>query len=274
MASSDLSHTLRLLRRLPSQGLALHLDPQNALDCHGGFQSRQGSPTNGTASQQMSCGFQYAGKSSLKPSLSLSLTFCQGSVNLSHLSATPLVWGGQPIEITTPLSPQVTRPILWELAEVAFRCELLSLDEILYKFKATDSSDDDWGPFDADTREDREAAILGGILYFSSNLLPPPSNVNLGFAAYDLGERRENMLALFRVMRGWQISQRLMPKGIERAGEALETLDFSRDNLEEGEEDTVASTLKDCEYMVAYWYIRCFCEVYNRPPVLPHRRSI
>ncbi|KAF9020717.1 hypothetical protein BDZ89DRAFT_922420, partial [Hymenopellis radicata] len=53
----------------------------------------------------------------------------EGRLAIDNWSAQPVKWHGQQLE---QLDPAAVRPILWELAEVSFRWELVCLDSFLY----------------------------------------------------------------------------------------------------------------------------------------------
>lgn len=199
---------------------------------------------------------------------------------MDNITAIPLTWHGHSVDLSQPLNPQVTQPILWELLEVSFRWELLALDRWLYDVRAApeepgepgelpQSGSRPWGPLDASTQADREAAVLSGIPHFGGGLLPDLTiSQDVGFAAKESRERAEALAALWDVMAGWNQTPKYLSHTSWVVAEGLRGL-LKVENLATEDFDR---QLDNAEYHIIYWYIQCFVEVFGRPPQLPHRR--
>lgn len=65
-------------------------------------------------------------------------------------------------------------------------------------------------------------------------------------------------------MRGWKYTQERMSHEGLKAAAALE-------KMVEGTRLS-ADVIDEAEYHIAFWYMQVFALVYNRLPILPHRR--
>lgn len=121
---------------------------------------------------------------------------------------------------------------------------------------ATSSFDD----LDASSHADRQLRVLGAMSYWESSLIPGVfENIeDEGFGSQSHPERRRAFGDLFRVMRGWRGVPEMDAATVRAATKCLgeRSLDL--------EEQLVA------EDRLARHYVRCFHQVFGRPPLVPH----
>ncbi|KAF9018898.1 hypothetical protein BDZ89DRAFT_1139715 [Hymenopellis radicata] len=203
----------------------------------------------------------------------------EGGLDMFNWKTQPVKWHNRRVKLFKPdypLAPVVVRPILWELAEINFRWEVVSLDSILYTLKMeralnVDEEElgerDDWEEFDATTRLDREAAILSTALAYCGGSIVPNEvqEHNIGFASSDLHERHLAVRGLFFIMKGWSLSIKSMPRDTREAGNRLDKV-LNEGRLLSGLD------MDHTEYLIALWYVDCFATVFNRAPIMPRRR--
>jgi len=166
-------------------------------------------------------------------------------VKLRNSSEDPLVW--QDKEYPPGVLPPegVIRQILWELYELSFIRELLSLDR-----RACTELDL------SDTAQllDRQIKIMRCFPLDSFQHVTIPSR-NRGLAADNLGERFPFIIALFLVMKSWKGDQ---PKIFEALEENVRN--FSGQ-----------AALSSFENLVAKYYCQQFFNYFGRAAQIPHR---
>ena len=149
-------------------------------------------------------------------------------------------YNSNPAPISTANSD--ARAILWELAELNFRFELLSLDR-----RASGST------------EDRQHLVLqcfpGGVDGISSLLAVSVNDSFSGWAAPEIQTRKPYILALHRLIRDWKSKR----------------LDFAAncESLECADEDLTA-----LEFSLIHTYTQTFFDFFGRAPVIPMRLDI
>jgi hypothetical protein len=157
----------------------------------------------------------------------------------------PLVWQDKEYPPGELLPENVIRQILWELYELNFIRELVSLDR-----RACTELDL------SDTAQllDRQTQITRCFPLDSFQHITIPSR-NRGLAADDLGERFRFITALFLVMKSWRGVQ---PKIFEAAEENVHN--FSGQ-----------AALSSFENLVAKYYCQQFFNYFGRAAQIPHR---
>ncbi|KAF9022731.1 hypothetical protein BDZ89DRAFT_1137134 [Hymenopellis radicata] len=204
-----------------------------------------------------------------------------GRLEMINFQIQPVKWRGRRVKLnwspSDPLDPIVVRPILWELAEINFRWELLSLDSVLYTLQTEralmDSEEegqrDDWEEYDATTRLDREAAILSSALAYCGGSIVPSQceELDIGFASQNPSQRQAAICGLFLIMKGWSLSRKSMPNDTRTAGNRMALVVKENRSLS-GQE------LDNTEYLIVLWYVECFATVFNRAPIVPRRRHM
>ncbi|KAK1234652.1 hypothetical protein PQX77_002145 [Marasmius sp. AFHP31] len=176
-----------------------------------------------------------------------------GSVNLANLSEAPVVWCGTPL---TPFSlppVNILKEILWEMFEINFRYELLSLDSRCYRAGLASN--------------DREQEVLGTILHFENGLIPSGvAKGREGYASRELGTaagRRQALRGLLQVMDGWAGGPGQLPRPLQNSA-VSERLDITSATRVEWKE------VEDIEYAIVHHYVSVFRSIFQRAPLLPH----
>lgn len=117
-------------------------------------------------------------------------------------------WRGQALTFGQDFEAQTVREILWEISELNFRFDLLSLDRHLYRFE-----------LDEQTKMHRYASAEDRILLClprgasSSLLVADIADAGSGLASTDWAVRRQAMVALQIVMRSWEGFAEFAPEG-------------------------------------------------------------
>lgn len=157
---------------------------------------------------------------------------------------------GSQEELEAQLTPTITGEILWELYELNFRFELLTLDRTVAPSM--------WGALGKRTAEEqmaqRDIAVrrvfpLDGFV-ISSYLVEKIPNRNLGLAADDWKERAAYIFTLSTLMQSWEGC----PSSIKYAAEVM-----------------VEARVEALEGEVTKFYCQTFFDYFGRAPILPHR---
>lgn len=167
-------------------------------------------------------------------------------------------WQGKQIDLSLPLPVALTQSILWELHEINFRWELIALDRYCYKLRPALTGDEHDDELAASTPAEREMLIMGFIPHFSGNLVPDMEDAGAGFASVVLEERRDALVAWYRVMQGWS----------DYGTMATDTAKLSK---RVAEEKCSVQDVDALGHLLVYYYVSMFREIFNRAPVLPHR---
>lgn len=158
-------------------------------------------------------------------------------VELSNISANvEVTWNGRRFE---SLGKDEFEEILWELAELNFRFELLALDS---RASTTNVN-----------RQNLVAACFPRPSMGASLIVPDLSVANHGLASFDTEERKAFLQALRKVMSSWRGE---MPAII-----GIESFRWHLDVLE------------DLEQAVTAHYCKTFYNYFRRAPIIPRRLS-
>ncbi|KAF8057832.1 hypothetical protein FPV67DRAFT_557001 [Lyophyllum atratum] len=159
-------------------------------------------------------------------------------VELNPDAIDPVAWEGKAFE---SLGDQDFEEILWELAELNFRQELLALDCRVYS-----------PPDDLSHSRSRQALVTA--CFPSGQLLVAAlPEANHGIASYDSKERCRYLLGLQRLMRDWP-------------GKKPDIFSVDQIKWREGDID-------ELEERIAQFYTQTFFNHFRRAPVIPRRLS-
>ncbi|KAL0064097.1 hypothetical protein AAF712_008957 [Marasmius tenuissimus] len=176
-----------------------------------------------------------------------------GSVNLANLSEAPVVWRGSTLTPFSPPPVNVVREILWEMFEINFWYELLSLDCRCYRAGLSGN--------------DREQEVLGLILHFENTLIPSGvAKGREGYASRELDTAagcRQALRGLLQVMNGWAGGPGQLPQPLQNSA-VSERLDITSATRVEWKE------VEDIEYAIVHHYVSVFRSIFQRAPLLPH----
>ncbi|KAG7091642.1 hypothetical protein E1B28_010663 [Marasmius oreades] len=93
------------------------------------------------------------------------------SIDLSNLMAAPVKWNST--ELSLPIPTSIVKEVLWELFEINFRFELVTLDRICYQMEAS--------------FHDHEVMVIRTMLYFRYSMIPHSlEQGKMGFSSKDL----------------------------------------------------------------------------------------
>ena len=167
-------------------------------------------------------------------------------MDLSRLQACPIKW--RSITLSSVMIPPhtIARQVLWELFEINFRYELVTLDRLCYKLD--------------DTPDARQILVLNRIPHFEGNLVPTSSSSGKsGFASEDTEDRRIALEGFFGVMEGWDGGPHAMSRHLSGAGRRLREHQLEGNELDKIEKDLVLH------------YVSVFSDLFGRAPLLPHK---
>jgi hypothetical protein len=171
----------------------------------------------------------------------------EGHLNLdiANLAGTPAVWEGRTVSKTDIMDSAIGRKIVWELHEVSFRWELLTLDQRMYRGSLT--------------RTERDIRVLGNLPQAGGSIVPLSwNNGQDGFGAPSENGRRASTQALYQIMSEWHSQRtRSLPKVLHV--------------LEQRVPGVTEKDLMDAEEQVVAFYINTFVDSFERAPVIPHR---
>ncbi|KAK1216699.1 hypothetical protein PQX77_020662 [Marasmius sp. AFHP31] len=176
-----------------------------------------------------------------------------GSVNLANLSEAPVVWCGLTLTPFSPPPANVAREILWEMFEINFQYELLSLDSRCYRAGLSSN--------------DHEQEVLGTILHLENGLIPSGvAKGRKGYASRELDTaagRRQALQGLLHVMDGWAGGLGQLPWPLQNSA-VSEHLDITLATRVDWKE------VEDIELAIVHHYVSIFCSIFQRTPLLPH----
>lgn len=189
------------------------------------------------------------------------------------ISAEEPRWYDKPVSFDM-LTPEVVRPILWELCECSFRRDFLRLNNELYSLCTLapvngDEEEDtsDWGPWDAASWHEREVFIMSGAFEYWGGSLQVDHGIKaeVGFASKDIRERARTLAGMWNMMLSWtDMVGKMRAQLPEEYATANSILALSLQS------HISSTTLDNAEYAIVLWYIDLFTEMFNRQPVLPH----
>ncbi|KAK1216265.1 hypothetical protein PQX77_021101 [Marasmius sp. AFHP31] len=176
-----------------------------------------------------------------------------GSMNLANLSEAPVVWCGLTLTHFSPPPANVAREILWEMFEINFQYELLSLDSRCYRAGLSSN--------------DRKQEVLGTILHFENGLIPSSvAKGREGYASRELDTaagRRQALRGLLQVMDGWAGGPGQLPRPLQNSA-VSERLDITSATRVDWKE------VKDIEFAIVHHYVSIFRSIFQHAPLLPH----
>ncbi|KAK7448856.1 hypothetical protein VKT23_013586 [Stygiomarasmius scandens] len=153
---------------------------------------------------------------------------------LQSLTSTQAEWRGQKLLIDTLPSPRIAHEVLWELYEISFRLELVTLDRQLAHGRR---------------QSDLHACWRGPILRVDFD------DEDRGLGSTSLENRLPYLRALHNLMQGWP-----GPKPLE-----------IENPFPTGDSDgCVSAKAQEVEEAMAHFYVRMFFNTFHRPAVLPH----
>ena len=153
----------------------------------------------------------------------------------------PVVWQGRRYLPSVLPAENVVREILWELYELNFTYEFISLDR-----RACDNLD----LMDSDQLLERESLISKCFVLHTFKSIPLP-NRNYGLAADDLRERLPYLQRMVHVMMAWK-------------GRKPRTFDLADQSL-------VGQQATDLEEVATKYYCQQFYLYFGRAAQVPHR---
>lgn len=168
-------------------------------------------------------------------------------------------WQGTELIPGEAVSPGIAQQILWELAELNFRCELVGLDRRSHDDKLSAEPPASLGPnipLPAPlTRED----LIGQCFVGTSMLDMELGHANQGLASPQWADRRQYLIALRNVMVTWSDF-----RSYASSKSFLDLLEPSLLVLTESETHRL-------ETLVSGFYAQSFYNFFGRAPVLPRR---
>jgi hypothetical protein len=164
----------------------------------------------------------------------------EGDVSAEHLATAQVQWRNCPLTKDPPPPAQISQEVLWELFEVGFRYELLTVDH----------------HHTGNLNPDRKAHVLGLFKSWNGTILPGnPAGWVQGFAGEDFESRRENLQALYKVMLDWPDARMSLTEAIRPC--LAQPVTFSDEQK------------KEVEGIIVRTYILCSRDVLQRAPILP-----
>lgn len=168
-------------------------------------------------------------------------------IEANTLTSAPALWKGVAVNLNTQgqMDTTIVQEVMWELYEIRFRLEVVSLDRYMVPEPLGDSDEADM------LREawyEREMIVH----HCWPGLAHAAKYVEPGLSSYrPLGYRVRYLKGLFNLIRGWP---GLKPQELRLAFPP--------------EDDQVA--LIELEEALANYYTRIFLKVFHRPPSVPH----